>query len=204
MPAEDLCTLSDLTSYLGDPNLSTPSLTALSFLITSVSGWVQGFCERNLAGVQSYTWTTDGNGGGAIFLPEGPVVAVQSVAVDGVAIPASPGSPTYGFLASDCDVAIIGGRFPRGRRNVVITYTAGYPYTFTPGAGNDPTKDTLAGTPADLRWAVVETVALRYKRRLSLGKNSEGLTGQSTTYDNAIAPKDAMEIFNRYRRIIPW
>ena len=202
MPAGDLCTLSDLTSYLGDPNISATSLTALSFLISSVSGWVQGFSERNMVGIQSYTFTADGNGGGAVFLPEGPVTGVTSVVIDGVSVPSSPGSPTYGFLASDCDVVIIGGRFPRGLRNVVITYTAGFPYTFTLGVS--PPLDILTGTPADLRWAVVETVALRYKRRLSLGKMSEGLTGQTTAYDSSIAPKDAMAIFQKYKKNIPW
>ena len=204
MPAGDLCTLSDLTSYLGDSSISATSLTALSFLITQVSGWAQGFTERNLTGIQAYTFTADGQGSDAIFLPEGPVTGVTSVSVDGTAIPASPGSPTYGFLASDCDVALIGGYFPRGRRNVVITYTAGYSYTFTPGAGGNAALDVLTGTPADLRWAVIETVALRFKRRASLGKNSEGITGQSTSYDNSITPKDALAIFQKYKKNIPW
>ena len=202
MPTGDLCTLSDLTTYLGDPNLLAAPLSALSFLITSVSGWVQGYCERNLAGPQVYTFTIDGNGQDAIFLPEGPVVSISSVTVDGVPIPASPGAPTYGYMATDCEVVIIGGRFNRGRRNVVITYSAGYPYTFTAGA--TPAADTLTGTPGDLRWAVVETVALRYRRRASLGKTSEGLTGQTTSYDNSIAPKDAMGIFNKYKKETPW
>jgi hypothetical protein len=51
---------------------------------------------------------------------------------------------------------------------------------------------------------VIETVALRFKERTRIGKNSEGMAGQQTNYTNAMAPKDAMAIFTRYKRNIPW
>ena len=204
MPAGDLCTLSDLVAYLGDPSIGSTSLTALSFLISVVSGWAQGYTERNLAGIQSYTFTTDGNGNHSIFLPEGPVASVSSVTVDGNPVPASPGSPTFGYLVGDCDVTIIAGRFSRGHKNVVIQYQAGWPYLFAPGVPTPGINDVITLEPADLRWAVIETVALRYRRRSSLGKNSEGLQGQSTSYDNSIAPKDAMVIFQHYKKVTPW
>ena len=208
MPAGDLCTLSDLTSYLGDTNITGPSLTALSFLITQVSGWVQGYCEAFLAGPKTYTWITDGNAQSRIFLTEGPVTGITSATAGGSALPISSGSPAYGLVNTDCEAVFIGGRFPRGDQNITIVYTAGYPYTFTAGQNADGTAnaalDTLSGTPGDLRWAVIETVALRFKRRQSLGKNSEGLTGQTTSYDNNIAPKDAMQTFGKYKKGTPW
>ena len=200
--AGDLCTLTDVQTFLVD-NTAT-AIPALQALITMVSAWVEGFCERNFHGVQTLTWLADGLGGDTLPLPEGPVVSVISVMVDGVLVAPSAGAPAYGWLADDGSVSILGGRFTRGRKNVVITYTAGWPYTFTPGAGADPTKDVLAGTPMDLRFAVIETVALRFKRRQKIGLNSEGLQGQSTSYDNSMAPKDAMATLNRYKKNVPW
>ena len=203
MPAGDLCTLTDMTSYLGDQPLGAAALTALSMLITSVSNWAVGYCERNLAGIQTYTWTGNGNGGRNIFLPEGPVVSVLSVTQDGTAVPPSAGSPNCGWIQTDHGVSYIGGHFRRGVQNITVQYTAGWAYAFTPGSSG-PAGDTIAGLPGDLRWAVVETVALRFKRRTSLGMNSQGLAGQSTSFDNSIAPKDAMDIFQRYRKVTPW
>jgi hypothetical protein len=204
MPAGDLCTLADVVSYLGDPNIGSTSLTSLSFLISAVSAWAQGFTERNLAGVQPYTYTTDGNGGSALFLPAGPVTGITSVTIGGSSVPMSSGSPQYGIVATDCEAVFIGGHFPRGRQNVVVQYQAGYPYLFVPGSPTPGMNDTITLEPADLRWAIVETVALRYRRKDSLGVNSKSLQGQSTSYDNSIAPKDAMAILQRYKKETPW
>ena len=203
MPAGDLCTLSDLTAYLGDQPLGAASLTALSFIISAVSSWAQGYCERNLAGVQSYTWTGNGTGGRDLSLPEGPVVSVLSVSVDGVPIQPSSGSPNYGWVQTDHGVSLIGGCFKRGVQNVTVLYQAGWAYSFTPGSSG-PAGDVIAGLPGDLRWAVIETVALRFKRRTSLGMNSQGMAGQNTSYDNSIAPKDALSTLQRYRKVTPW
>jgi len=205
MPAGDLCTLSDVTAFLtGDQALGTAALTALSFLITQVSAWAQGYCERTFAGSQVNNWLTDGTGGDTLPLPNTPLVAVGVVTVDGIAIAPSSDGISYGWVADDRSITIQRGRFTRGRKNIRIGYTSGWNYVFTAGAGGNAQLDTITGIPQDLRWAVVETVALRYKRRTSLGKNSEGLTGQSTSYDNSIAPKDALATLNQYRKVTPW
>ena len=203
MPAGDLCTQSDVISYLGDQNLGAAALSVVSFLITQVSAWAQGYCERRFDGIQTLSWTADGLGGDTLPLPEQPVISVTGVTVNGTVLFPSDGS-TFGYLADNRSVTIINGSFTRGRKNVQISYTAGYPYTFTPGTPTPGPGDTLTGTPADLRWAVIETVALRYKRRTSLGQNSGNIQGQSISYDSSIAPKDAMVIFNKYKKNTPW
>lgn len=200
MPTGDLCTLSDVQTYLGDA--SAPAVPILQALIAQVSDWVEGFCERNFHGIQSYTWLTDGHGGDTLPLPNSPVISVTSVIIDGVAVTASSGAPAAGYLADERSVSILGGQFTRGRKNVTISYTAGYTYTFTAGAA--PTQDTIVGVPGDLRFAVIETVALRFKRRNKIGLNSEGNAGQTTSYDNSMAPKDALAILNIYRKNVPW
>jgi len=203
MPAGDLCTLQDLVSYLGDPSIGATSLTALSFLISQVSAWAEGYCEQSFTGLNVYNWVTDGRGGNTLPVPYPPIVAVGQVLIDNVAIPPSDGL-CYGWLADSSRITLRGERFRRDKMNVSITYTSGYPYVFTPGNPTPGLGDTIAGLPADLRWAVIETVALRFKRRASLGKNSESIQGMNTSYDNAIAPKDALSALNRYRKVTPW
>ena len=200
--AGDLCTLSDVQGYLANTNAA--SIPQLQALITQVSAWVEGYCERDFTGIVSYTWLTDGLGGDTLPLPNGPVTGVTSVTLDGSPVLPSSGYPAYGYLADGRSITIIGGVFTRAKKNVQIVYAAGYPYVFTPGAGNDPAKDVLTGVPADLRFAVVETVALRFKGITRIGKNSENIQGQTTSYDNSIAPKDALAIFGIYKRNTPW
>ena len=194
MPAGDLCTLANVQSYLTAPSSGTAGVLAM--LITQVSDWVQGYCERRFDGINTYIWLTDGRGGDTLPLPERPVGEVLSVVADGVSL-----SPSC-YLVDDHSITLQGGVFRRGRKNVQITYTAGFPYVFTPGVDGAP--DTITGLPPGLSLAVIQTVCLRFQRRGSLGNNSEGMTGQTTSYDKDIAPKDAMAIFNKYRKNIPW
>lgn len=205
MPTGDLCVLSDVASYLGDANVGAPSglsLTALSYLITAVSNWAQGYCEQVFTGYQVNNWVADGTGGDTLPLPNTPLVSVGSVTVDGVAIPPSSDGISYGWVADDHSITIQRGRFTRGRKNVMVGYTSGYPYAFVAGAS--PALDTLTGVPADLRWAIVETVALRYKRRQHLGLNSQSMQGQTTSFDNSMAPRDALDTLKKYRKVTPW
>ena len=203
MPSGDLCTLSDAVSYLGDPNITGASLTALSFIISAVSNWAQGFCEQTFTGYQVNNWLTNGTGGDTLPFPNTPLVSVGSVTVDNITIPPSPDGLSFGWVTDDHSITIQRGRFTRGRKNVAIGYTSGYNYVFTPGAGGNASLDTLSGVPADLRWAIVETVALRYKRRQFIGMNSQGMAGQNTSFDNAIAPKDALDTLKKYRKVTP-
>jgi len=193
MPAGDLCTLTDVQTYLGDA--TSQSAGVLGALITQVSAWVQSYCERNLSGILTYNWMTDGHGGDTLPLPEGPVVSILSVSIDGNPVLPSDGQSS-GWLADDRSISIIGGQFCAGRKNVLITYTAGYPYVWSVSA--------ITGLPMELQFAVVETVALRFKGRTRIGKNSEGMAGQSTSYDNSMAPKDAMYTLNKYKKNVPW
>jgi hypothetical protein len=85
----------------------------------------------------SYTETYDGNGSNTQFVRNAPVLSVQSLTVNGVAIMLSPGFPTPGYKISDKgnSIVMVGGGgyrgrtsglcFARGTQNVAIAYTAG-------------------------------------------------------------------------------
>jgi len=195
--AGDLCTLADVKTFLGTDAGSNDDL--LASLISQVSAWVQGYCERRFDGINAYTWLTDGLGGDTLPIPEGPVTHVDSVTIDGQTIQPSTGAPNRGYVADSRSVTFLGGRFSRGRKNVYIVYHAGYPYVFTPG-----NPDVITGLPGDLRFAVVETVALRFKQRSNFAFASKGLTGETISFDKSMAPKDAMSIFNKYKKNVPW
>jgi hypothetical protein len=141
MKSTDLTTLTNAKAWLGI-NASTDDVL-LARLITAVSGFVQRWLNRNIAS-QSYTEHRDGMGYGegrrVMVLANYPVTAISSLTVDGIAIPASPDNGDlqagYGFddgsiwlSASSAYASSFwpnGYQFARGRRNVVVSYTAGY------------------------------------------------------------------------------
>lgn len=86
----------------------------------------------------SFSEVYNGNGSDTQFLRNRPVISVQSLTVDGVAIQASTGAPNPGYVigGDGKSVRILGGgfflgwpcgqRFTRGTQNVAITYSAGF------------------------------------------------------------------------------
>lgn len=159
MLPSDLTTLANAKQWL---NIATTTDDALlTRMVSAASGFVQAWLNRNIAS-QAYTEKRDGYGMGAgrrfMVLANRPVISVQSLTIDTIAIPASTDNgqlqPGYGFDDTSIWLSDQSGYsnsfwpsgyyFTRGRRNVVIAYTAGYqkvearsipagsPYTITP------------------------------------------------------------------------
>ena len=187
MAAADLVTLAEVKSWLNIGAGITTDDALLSGLITQISEWVDNYTGRNLFAT-AYTEVRDGLGGSRIHFRQWPVTAVSSVTVDGVAIPASPGAPTPGYVFSDKFLTLLGGyQFSRGRSNVVITFTAGY-----------------SVIPAEVVWAAKQLTALRYRNRNFVGKTSQNLGGQSSSYFTSDeATPDVLRVLDSYRRLIP-
>lgn len=164
----DLCALADVKAFLGITTSANDAV--LSKLITNVSAAIESFCNRTFASA-SYTENRNGLGGNRLFLANGPVSAVASVAVDGQAIPAAVGTGD-GFLFDETTVYLRGYCFNRGVQNVAVSYTAGF-----------------AAVPADVAQACIELVASHFAKRDRIDKASETLgTQQTISYSQADMP----------------
>jgi hypothetical protein len=137
MSSQDLTTLSALKSWLGLPSSVTPSDATLAATITAASRAVYALLSRPGLLPQIYAEVIDGERD-RLFLRHWPVLNVQSVILNGIAIPQAPPPGARhgaGYLLKPGDTAppgepqaldIFGWRLWRDRQNLVVTYRAGY------------------------------------------------------------------------------
>lgn len=178
-----LASLSDVKIYLGIADLNSDSL--LSPLLEAASAW---FCTEVGRAIltASYTETLSGDGSTrAVLTRDWPVTAVASVTIDGAVIPEATTADVDGWVLDGEIVRLRGYQFTEGVKNVEITYTAGY-----------------ATTPADVRQAVVEMTALKFRERLHVGTSSQTIAGQSATYLPAFVPRSVQDVIDAYRKVI--
>jgi len=150
MAASDLATLADVKTWLsGSSGIGSSDDALIARLITDVSGAIYGYLSRPTLMPRSITERYNGSGKRRLYLRQYPVIAIASLTVDDVAVPAAPppqagGSwPPSGYLLDPWDGAPPGHiqaldlfgvfslgqsycAFAPGRQNVVIAYTAGY------------------------------------------------------------------------------
>jgi hypothetical protein len=146
----DLTTLPTAKEWLtlGTATTSDPIVTRL---ISAASEAVQKRLGYQIAS-QQYTETRNGNGKMVIPFRVGPVTAVSSLTIDGVAIPARTSPVGTGYVFDEDYLLLAGYCFTKGTGNVVWTCTAGY-----------------ATTPKDLEQAVLEIIALKFRERERVG-----------------------------------
>jgi hypothetical protein len=162
MAQGDLVLMADVKAYLGG-DLQSNDDAVLARLISAASQFFVTACARPIL-AQDYAELYDGRGATRLYLRQTPVLAVASLAIDGVAIPPSPQPCQPGWMLNGNVVLLTGFWFRRGAANVAVSYSAGW-----------------AATPADVAEAVIELVGLRYRGRDRLGKVSEGMGGMATT-----------------------
>lgn len=180
----DLCTVADVRQY--SPNVQGGQVDALiADLITSETMAIETYCERPILDrgadiVQVF----NGEGSRLIPLPSFPITAVSSVVVEGIAWPLAPNthSPGYMFDERFLISPLVG--FPRGFKNVRVTYRAGY---------------TLATLPATLKQACIELVDLRLQERKRQGVTGRTVGGEQVSYADKDIPdsiKERLRFFN--------
>lgn len=207
--------LTTLTAVQAQATIDAADTTTLvPALITAVSRHVLTRTgRRSLNGPASYTDTYAGTGGRQLFLRDSPVTAVASVTVWGVAVPASADGIAAGYVFDDVSLWLVPGttvglpparvldsRWPRGVRNIVVTYTAGYTGTTTP-----PSDATFNGAPSDLGQAVTEFVVQQYKRRAWVDQASKVVSaaGETTTFRAWEVPPQLERVIQQYTRRWP-
>lgn len=174
---------------------STDSDAIVQSLITAFSALISNYCNRNFVGIKSYSEIRNGSGTDELVVANVPLVAVQSLTVDTVAVPAqtADGSPGY-FIVPDSDqqfgqstIALYGYCLSRGRRNVRITYTAGWP--------------TI---PVDIAQACVECVQSAYKRTdRGPDQISIVIQGQNISWSQKDFPATVKTTLQQYYNPVP-
>jgi uncharacterized phiE125 gp8 family phage protein len=167
--------------------------TILEDLINRASAFANKFTGRQLleAAITEYY---DGDGTDELALNNYPVSAVTSVHDDVLRVFGSTTEIVAGDRILDGAAGIIklwnsAFSFIKGKRNVRVVYTAGYP---------------SASIPHDLKEAVLMIVQHHYKRVYQdqrIGLASETISDHTIQYSEDAIPKKAADTLARYRRI---
>lgn len=212
MAAIDLTTL-DAVKVRAEVQTSNPKEDGeIQDAITGFSTWLTNWC-----GVASLNSTVDldefynGNGNTLLFLRTPPVNSIASVTMNGVAVPISAGTGSWGVAIHQSKKAIImrggvgnfstfpyptpyasigrrsGPRFFLGESNVEVAYNGG-----------------PAVVPFDLEYAVRCVVAINHKRKAWQDQSSRGVNtaGASSTtgYRGWAWPPEYQKVFEDYQR----
>lgn len=177
----DLTTVAAVAAFLSQDPAQDASL--LQNLVSAVSVFIQSWTGCVFAPAD-YSEIRNGNGREGLAFTYGPVTAVISVSIDGQTIAASAGWPCAGYSFDESTLHLSGSCFTRGRRNVQITYSAGY-----------------TTIPLDVAQACIELVAVHYKLRDKSGLVSEAAMQQTTNYLQTDMPASARVMLNPYRRV---
>lgn len=191
MAVGDLTTLATLKEWLNIPSSTTTSDALLSRMISACSNYIQTFMSRTIA-VAGYTETRNGMGSCRMMLKNTPVVSVESLSIDGLAIPVrptlGPNSSTlpWGYVFDDQILYLSGYVFNRGAQNVAVSYHAGF-----------------ATTPPDIEQACIDMIGDWFKYKDRIGKLSEGIEQQTITFTNADIPARSKGVLLAYKRVSP-
>jgi hypothetical protein len=192
MAASDLTTVAAVEAWGGIPSGSGDAI--VQSLITAVSAWISSYCARSFVGVTAYSEIRNGNGQQEMYLAEAPVQAITSLTIGSTVIPVQPAINQAGYFlipSSDAvgctQLALYGYEFCRGRRNIFISYTAGW-----------------SSIPLEITQACNELVVSAY-RRGARGPDlrSQVIDAQTISFDLKAMPVTAAAMLNKYRKIVP-
>lgn len=190
-----LTTITRLKRHLGLPLSDLSKNDKLSMIIEGVSSFIEGQTARRLA-LQDYTLKLDGEGADIICLPHYPILlvdseaAVTSVKIDGVEVDIST-------LDIDNETGIIYHpyRWPVGRRNIEISFSAGY---VLPNSSESGQEDGEL-LPQDLELAAIRLAARVYERSTAEGVSSVSTDSFNANYREALDP-DIEQIIARHAK----
>jgi len=170
-----LTTVANVKEYLGIVGTSEDAL--LNRLKDWATDLIHSYCGRIFTEA-NYDEYYDGDGTEGLLVNQYPISAVTLLEVDGVSKDASSYA-LYGQLGL---LKLKSGKFPRGKNNVRLRYTAGY-----------------AVTPNDLEQAAIELVALKYYDR---GRNRLGVDAKDGVSYVSHLPEEirvVLDLHKRYR-----
>ena len=177
----DLTTLANVKQDL--TITETANDAQLSRLITEISEFFINQVNRGALLEAGYSEKRNGNCGDSIVPRYYPLLAVASVTVNGISIPASPDGIQRGFVFDDWTIFLVCDRFRKGRGNVQLNYTAGY-----------------AVTPPDIERAVIDQTIFTFRRLPKLGTITQQMSGVTTaTFSQKDLAPGVQGVINAYR-----
>jgi len=169
--------------------------TLLNQLIAGVTREMQEYMGRDIVQGSQVDEKLDGSGTDTVYARSYPVIAVDSLTLDGGALVADT---DFEFgeqdQASGALVRISGGypiAWNRGRRNVVFTYDHGY-----------------VNVPADLVSAATAAALWRFADSRRSGEGRRGLDNlgvdpaSASAFDRDLWTRQVLPVCNRYRRVL--
>jgi len=185
-----LCTLAALKLALGVAPTETADDAKYQELINIASTAISGYCGRQFR-LLPYSESYDGDGTGLLRLKNTPIVAVTALSIGGEAVPESDFSVYDEYLRCDDDgeysarLRSSSRVFPLGRKNIAVTYTAGY-----------------AAVPAEISHACILQISYLVNTLTRQGIVTEGNTiaGVQTTFSSGLLAPAVRALCNRYRR----
>lgn len=187
--ANALTSLAFAKTYLKIPALETSQDSMVEFWINVSSEKLETFTGRKLKKVTGLIDYAHGAGSNTILLKEFPVIAISELKIDSGSLFTDPSTviPVADYTISDDSLSVLylNGLFPRGYRNVKITYNAGY----------DP-------IPSDIENACLWLVFWYHKARegAEIGRNSKSKGDESMSFLQDM-PKDIKDTIDKYRRM---
>jgi len=180
----DLTTLAAAKQWLGVTSSDGDQL--LARLISASSDYIQTWLNRTFA-VAAYTEVRSGVGGDGMAVKAYPIVAVTSVTIDGLSIPACTGQTDFGYVVNDPRTMIFlrGYRYNRGRANVGLSYTAGF-----------------TTIPNEIEQACIELVGLRFRDRDRIGVTSKGMAGESISFSQKDFSDAIQTTLTNYKKVV--
>lgn len=195
-----LSTVTKLKRHLGLPAADLTKNPLLETLLAGSSAYIEGQTARKLS-LQEHTLKLSGDGTDTLMLPQYPIMvddavpAITALTLDDVNILAE-------IAAGDIDVDAETGILYRdagwreGRRNITITFSAGYELPSVDESGDDNAENV----PEDLEMAAIRLAARVYERRTAEGVANASPASFSVTYKDAI-DEDIQEVIGRYSRM---
>jgi hypothetical protein len=195
-----LCLLSTVKEQLDIASSNTDYDSKLERLINVASQFIENFCGRILVNA-SYDEFHDGRAGNALVLKQWPITGGPAssgtkpeVFIDGDSVFAATSvvDPTSYFVANDIEL-VYKGYWPKGYRNIKISYTAGLGVV---NAGAD--TNTL---PSDLEQAALDYVEYLYNMNTDrrIGRNNKSKGDESVSFITDIPPHVVL-ILDKYIR----
>ena len=101
-------------------------------------------------------------------------------------IPASPDGIQNGYVIGEWGIYLLGYRFTTGRRNVKITYTAGY-----------------TEIPFDLAQACIEQAAYQYRAKSHIGQTGVGMGPEHISFSERDFTPGTKRLMQQYQSVAP-
>lgn len=130
----DLTTVAAVQAFLGAPATQDPAL--FQQLVSAASVFVEKLISRTIIQTVYPDDRYNGTGGDSLFIRQAPIVSVQSLSIyandlsQPIVVPPAPSSVAgygYTFDSDKGIIYVIGGVFSKGRRNISLAHTSGYP-----------------------------------------------------------------------------